>query len=174
MLPQPSLLKAYDDEEVARAFDRCKEAGVLVPAKLEEALRELGVSPVQHAEGVMTLDDFKRVARQPSEAEQWIQMIPLAGLLARAFRKRDLDGLENLQPDEVASGFEAFSSAATTMVETRLRKLKDQKQKLRDLPSDDSKFGGQLEGGNVEDFHRGLADRLGNSSFDSYAVPALF
>ena len=136
-----------------------------MPAKLEEALRELGVSPVQHAEGVMTLDDFKRVARQLSEAEQWIQMIPLAGLLARAFRKRDLDGLENLQPDEVASGFEAFSSAATAMVETRLRKLKDQKQKLRDLPSDDSKFGGQLEGGNVEDFHRGLADRLGNSSF---------
>jgi len=161
LLPQPSLLKAYDDEEVARAFDRCKEAGVLVPAKLEEALRELGVSPVQHAEGVMTLDDFKRVARQPSEAEQWIQMIPLAGLLARAFRKRDLDGLENLQPDEVTAGFEVFTHAVAGMVENRLRKLKDQKEKLRDLPSDETKFGGKLEGGDVEDFHRGIADRLG-------------
>ena len=99
-------------------------------------------------------------------------MIPLAGLLARALRKSDLDGLENLQSDEVALGFEAFSSAATTMVETRLLKLKDQKQKLRDLPSDDSKFDGQLEGGNVDDFYRGLAERLGNKLFDSCTVPA--
>jgi hypothetical protein len=47
------------------------------------------------------------------------------------------------------------------MVESRLQKLKDQKEKLRDLPSDETKFGGKLEGGDVEDFHRGIADRLG-------------
>ena len=147
---------------MSNVFNRLKDSsGLLPPARLPAALRELG-SHEDHPQGdPLTLDDFKRVARQPSEAEQWIQMIPLAALLARAFRKTDLDGLENLQPAEVTAGFEVFSHAVAGMVENRLRKLKDQKEKLRDLPSDDTKFGGKLEGGDVEDFHRGIADRLG-------------
>jgi len=148
---------------VSSVFNRLKDSsGLLRPASLPAALRELGShEDPQQPVDFMTLDDLKRIARQPSEAEQWIQMIPLAGLLARAFAKTDLDGLENLQPGEVTAGFEVFSRAVTGMVQTRLRKLKDQKEKLRDLPSDETKFGGKLEGGDVEDFHRGIADRLG-------------
>ena len=148
---------------MSNVFNRLKDSsGLLPPASLPAALRELGSrEDPQQPVDFMTLDDLKRVARQPSEAEQWIQMIPLAGLLARAFAKTDLDGLENLQPGEVTAGFEVFSHAVAGMVENRLLKLKDQKEKLRDLPSDETKFGGKLEGGDVEDFHRGIADRLG-------------
>ena len=48
-------------------------------------------------------------------------------------------------------------------MERRLVKLKDQKAKLDDLKVTDggSKFCGVLEGGNVDDFHSGLSDRLG-------------
>jgi hypothetical protein len=150
---------------VSNVFNRLKDSsGLLPPAMLPAALRELGSHEDPQQRDPMTLDDFKRVARQPSEAEQWIQMIPLAGLLARAFAKTDLDGLEKLQPGEVNVGFEVFSHAVAGMVESRLRKLKDQKERLRDLPSDETKFGGKLEGGDVEDFHRGIADRLGAPS----------
>jgi len=159
------ILKLYDDDAVCEVFKKYKDSGkdTLNPENLPEALLDLDVAhhvPTTH--DPLTLDDFKRIARQPSEAEQWIQMVPLAGLMARAFGKKDLDGLEALQPGDMSSGLLAFSEGVRKTIEGRLQKLKHQKAKLRDLPSGESKFGGLLEGGSVDDFHHGLSDRLGN------------
>ena len=138
------------------------EKDAMHPKSLLKALLDLDVDHQGPcAQDQLTLDDFKRIARQPSEAEQWIQMVPLAGLMARALGKRDLDGLENLQPGEMSSGLLAFSEGVKTTIEERLQKLKDQRAKLRDIPGGESKFGGLLEGGSVDDFHHGLSDRLG-------------
>ena len=132
-------------------------------SQLQSALRELGVQDSPSTEPV-DLDEFKRIARRPSDAEQWLQMMPLASLLARCLGRMDLDGLETLQPGELNIGIRVFSQGIKTMLESRLNTLKDQRAKFRCLPSDDSKFGGKLEGGNVKDFHNGLADRLGEFS----------
>jgi len=159
------ILKLYDDDEVSQVFKKHKDAEkeTMHPKSLLKALLDLDVDHQgPSAQDQLTLDDFKRIARQPSEAEQWIQMVPLAGLMARALGKKDLDGLETLQPGDMSSGLLAFSEGVRKTMEGRLQKLKHQKAKLRDLPSGESKFGGLLEGGSVDDFHHGLSDRLGN------------
>jgi len=160
------MLALYDDEEVAKVFDAHKdaEAGTLKPEHLPAALKELQVTCQDPSStDPLTLDDFKRIARQPNEAEQWFQMVPLAGMMARAFGKKDLNGLEELSRDQMTSGLQVFYRGVEATMERRLVKLKDQKAKLDDLKVTDggSKFGGVLEGGNVDDFHSGLSDRLG-------------
>ena len=87
-------------------------------------------------------------------------MMPLAGLLARSLGETHLKGLGSLGEEHVSAGLQVFSQSVESMVRERLRRLKDQLAKLRAV-SGNSKFGGQLEGGSVDDFHRGIADRLG-------------
>jgi hypothetical protein len=109
------------------------------------------------------VSDQNEKGTEANEAEQFFQMIPLAGLLARSLRKSDLAGLEGLTDEEVLTGLQAFNESVRRVVGERLRKLKGQLANLRavDQASGNSKFGGQLEGGTVDDFHHGLADRLG-------------
>jgi len=159
-----ALLKLWDDSEVEMVFEKHAEKGqtsaLLAGHKLRDALRELGV--VRGAQGGQrwySLDDFKQIARQPSETELWMQMIPMASLLACSFGKMTLEELKDISKDGVSAGFLAFSECVKAMFEQRLMKLKNLKEKA--LPSDDSKFGGVLAGGTVDDFHSGLADRLG-------------
>jgi len=169
-----ALLKLWNDSEVEKVFQKHAEKGQtsasLPGHKLRDALRELGVAHGeqggQPAEAGYSLDDFKRIARQPSETELWMQMMPMASMLARSFRKMTLKELEAISKDEVSAGFQAFAACVKAMFEQRLEKLMNQTKKLQNLPSsndNDSKFGGVLEGGDVGDFHRGLADRLGES-----------
>jgi len=111
------------------------------------------------------LDEFKRVARQPSEAEQWLQMIPFASLLSRCLGTTALDELENFQEGQWIPGLRVFFQGVQALLQQRLRKLKDQNKKLRLVQGDDeTKFGGVLEGGSVDDFHHGLSDRLGKNA----------
>ena len=159
------MLALYDDEEVAKVFDAHKdaEAGTLKPEHLPAALKELQVTCQDPSStDPLTLDDFKRIARQPNEAEQWFQMVPLAGMMARAFGKKELSGLEELSKDQMTSGLQVFYQGIKAIMERRLVKLKGQKAKL--ATDGGSKFGGVLEGGNVDDFHSGLSDQLGKNS----------
>ena len=157
-----TIMMLYDDEEVRNIFGRSAGPDRLLSTEnLEKALAGLGVSVESGAGGDLDLEDFKRVARSPSEAEQFFQMIPLAGLLARSLRKSDLAGLEGLTDEEVLTGLQAFNESVRRVVGERLRKLKGQLANLRAVDHGNSKFGGQLEGGTVDDFHHVLADRLG-------------
>ena len=154
------VMMLYDDEEVSEIFGRSAGPDGLISAEnLKNALAGLGVSV--ESGGDLGLEEFKRVARSPSEAEQFFQMMPLAGLLARSLRKSDLVGLEGLTDDEVRTGLQAFNESVRRVVGERLRKLKGQLANLRAVDHGNSKFGGQLEGGTVDDFHHGIADRLG-------------
>jgi hypothetical protein len=167
-----AFLKVWDDVEIEKVFDKHKEqAGLdqksafLSGAKLQAALQELGIHPAGSTERVDP-DEFKRMARQPNEAEQWFQMIPFASLLSRSLSKTTLGDLENLQTGEIALGLQVFSQGVQVILEQRLNKLKklmNEEKKFQNLHGDNvSKFGGVLEGGSVEDFHHGLSDRLGN------------
>jgi len=162
----------WDDSKVQDVFDKYKEAHgrdqasgpSLSGQKLIDALKELGIAleepGPEHAED---LEDFKRIARQPSDTELWMQTMPMANILARSFRNLNLKQLEKISEEEVLAGFQVFSDTVKEMFKLRLTKLRKQKEKLQALPSDDSKFGGYLEGGNVDEFHRGIAERLGES-----------
>jgi len=157
-----SFLRLCDDEEIQRVFDKYSGHGSLSAQRLKAALEDLGASanmPLETLE--VSLDDFKRIARQPSEAELWIQMmLPMAGLLAHCLGQRDLDGLQHLGKGEIQAGLQLFYQGVEAMAGKGLGKLKEQKEKLQAV-NGNSKFGDVLEGGTVEDFHRGLADRLG-------------
>jgi hypothetical protein len=164
------VLRLYDDHEIKIVFDSFKtvssdNVGSISTENLMKALAELGVTleSDEKITGVTDSEAFMRIVRSPREAEQFFQMMPLAGLLARSLGKTDLDGLGSLGKDDVSAGLQVFSQSVASMVRERLRKLKDQLEKLRavDQASGNSKFGGQLEGGTVNDFHDGLADRLG-------------
>jgi len=165
-----TFLKVWDDVEIEKIFDKYKDAtdsdpksASLSAEKLQAALQELCIqgSPAGSTEWV-DLDEFKRIARQPNEAEQWFQMIPFASLLSRSLGKATLEGLENLQQDQLILGLQVFSRGVQVLLEQRLEKLKDQKKKLQFVQGDhETKFGGVLEGGSVDDFHHGLSDRLG-------------
>jgi len=158
------ILALYDDDEVAKVFDAHKdaEAGTLKPEHLPAALKELQVT-CQDLKEPLTLDDFKRIARQPNEAEQWFQMIPFSGLLSRSVGKTTLDQIEKLETHEMDRGLQAFFERLQAIVKQRMVKLKSHREKLDKVPDGESKFGGLLEGGDVDDFHRGLADRLGKN-----------
>ena len=164
-----TFLKVWDDVEIEKIFDKYKEptdsdpkSASLSAEKLQAALQELCIqgSPAGSTEWV-DLDEFKRIARQPNEAEQWFQMIPFASLLAFSLSIKTLDKLEGLQQGYIILGLQAFSQGVQAVLERRLKKLKDQKAKLEVVPDGESKFGGFLEGGNVDDFYHGLSDRLG-------------
>jgi len=133
--------------------------------KLQAALRELGAPQEAPSSAPVDLDEFKRIARQPNEAEQWFQMIPFASLLSRSLGTTTLDGLKNLQVGELALGLQVFYEGVQVMLKRRLeklRKLMNEERKFQNLRGDDqTKFGGVLEGGNVDHFHKGLSDRLG-------------
>jgi hypothetical protein len=164
-----AFFQVWDDAEIEKIFDKYKEQpgpdqkSALLPAgKLRAALEELGAPQETPNSAPVDLDEFKRIARQPNEAEQWFQMIPFASLLSRSLGKATLDELENLQQGQMISRLQVFSQGVKAILEARLEKLKNQRRKFRVLPHGDGKFGGQLDGGDVDDFHRGLSDRLGN------------
>jgi len=90
-------------------------------------------------------------------------MMPFANLFARSFGEKNLEELKNISKDEVSAGCQLFLNCVKAMFEQRRGKLRNQTSKLQALPEGDSKFGGVLEGGNVDDFHRGIAERLGES-----------
>ncbi len=164
------VLKLYEIEEIHRVFDKCESSvkdGFLSIKDLKMALAEFDVMYDGDAASG-GFDELKRILLQPSEAEEWIQMMPLASLLARSLGVTSLDGLEHLQDDEVHGGLRVFSDCVTILLQRKLLKLKIQNKKMQDLPSGESKFGGKLEGGTVEDFHHGLTDRLGKFSLMSW------
>jgi hypothetical protein len=111
------------------------------------------------------LDEFKRIARQLNNAEQWLQMIPFASLLSRSLGKTTLEDLKNLQMGELAQGLKVFYEGVQVMLERRLENLKKLMNKEKELHNlhgnDQTKFCGVLEGGSVDNFHNGLSDRLG-------------
>ena len=164
-----AFLKVWDDAELETMFR--KYAGQtgsdpsLSAEKLQAALRELGVQESPASAERVELDEFKRIARQPNSAEQWFKMIPFASLLSRSLGKTTLDDLKDLQWDELARGLKLFNEGVQVMLKQRLeklRKLMNEETKFQNLRRDDqTKFGGVLEGGNVDDFHKGLSDRLG-------------
>jgi len=161
-----SILALYDDDAVEKVFATHKDptTKTLKPEKLPDALKDLCVTGQDlSSKEPFTLDDFKRIARQPNEAEQWFQMIPFASLLSSTVGKTTLDEIEKLGTGEVDLGLQAFLRRLQVMVKERLEKLKDQLAKLGKVEVSDggSKFGGVLEGGKVDDFHHGLSNRLG-------------
>jgi len=60
-----------------KTFDKYKADDVLSAELLQAALRELGVQEGASSEPV-DLEGFKRIARRPSQTEQWAQSLPLA------------------------------------------------------------------------------------------------
>lgn len=168
------------------ASDHPVPPGSISAQKLEQALEDLGITKPNFVDfsqsrrttwrqlpSVATwcgspikfdFDDFKLIARQPNEAEQWIQMIPLAGLLARCLRKEDMEGLEMLNDEEIDYGMGLFYRCATKLVKERLHLMKSVREKMTSLTTSNSKFGTagfKLQGGSVDDFHKGLAERMG-------------
>jgi len=167
-----AFLKVWDDVEIEKIFDKYKEqpgpdqkSASLPAGKLRAALGELGAPQETPNSAPVDLDEFKRIARQPNEAEQWFQMIPFASLLSRSLGTTTLDGLKNLQMGELTLGLQVFYEGVQVMLERRLEKLKklmNQEKELHAVHGDDqTKFGGVLGGGTVKDFHHGLSDRLG-------------
>jgi len=123
------MLALYDDDEVAKVFDAHKDptTKTFKPEHLPTALKELQVTCQDlSSNDPLTLDDFKRIARQPNEAEQWFQMVPLAGMMARAFGKKDLNGLKQLPKDQMTSGLQVFYRGVEAIMDRRLAGLKDQ------------------------------------------------
>ena len=164
-----AFLKVWDDEEIETVFRKYTEqagSDLLSAEKLQAALLELDARPTPPASTEsVELDEFKRIARQPNKAEQWFQMIPFASLLSRSLGTITLDDLKNLQAGELVLGLKLFYEGVQVMLQQRLeklRKLMDQEKELQNLHGNDqTKFGGVLEGGSVDDFHHGLSDRLG-------------
>ena len=135
------------------------------PERLKAALLDLDV-PCQEPslKNLLTLDDFKRIARQPSEAEQWIQMVPLAGLMARCFGAQDIDDVVVLS--ELSKGLDLFRVLVETMINDKLTKLREQYQKMKGMSDDPGnlKFGTgrhKIKGGHADHVYGGLQDRVG-------------
>ena len=189
------LLKLSDDEEIRKVFDGFKTAdhessshSKSMPVdKLEHALKTLGISVKNMEEVVreldksdgdesgavenLSLETFMRIVRRPSEVEQWIQLMPLAALLARSLEltcsKTSMDGLEQLQETEISSSFGLFFQVVTQLFRKRIEKLKCHKQQEVSIKGN-PKYGTsgyKMVGGTVEDFHKGLGERMGRLDF---------
>jgi len=75
------------------------------------------------------LDEFKRVARSPSEAEQWAQNMPLAGLLAHSLKSVGLKDLAELTEEQIDC-----SDCLVRLVKDKIQLLK-QATNDRDRPT---------------------------------------
>ena len=128
-----TFLKVWDDVEIEKVFDKYKEPTdsdpkSLSPEKLQAALQELGIHPAGSTERA-DLDEFKRMARSPSEAEQWAQNMPLAGLLAHSLSGRansaGLKDLALLTEEEIESRVGVFRDCLVRLVKDKIQLLKE-------------------------------------------------
>jgi len=168
-----NILALYDDDAVTNVFDKHKDSttGTLTPEKLPAALLDLDVRCQEPGlNGPLTLDDFKRIARQLNEAEQWIQMVQLSSLLARSIKITTLDGLKLISDPEISRGLDLFSLCAKKLFIKRMTRFREQEAKLQVLKTvpGNTKFGTcgyTMKGGNVDDFFKGLPERIGKLSY---------
>ena len=124
-----TFLKVWDDVEIEKIFDKYKEPTDSNPKslsaeKLQAALQELGIRPTGSATSGVDLDEFKRVARSPSEAEQWAQNMPLAGLLAHSLKSVGLKDLAELTEEQIDCRVGIFHECLVRLVKDKIRLLK--------------------------------------------------
>jgi len=117
------VLRLYEDDELCKVFDESAGHSGTLPAKhLKKALNDLDVSPEIDAHP-MNLDDFKRLARQPSEAETWIHSMPLAGVLARSFDyPREW---AKFSEEEVSRRLQVFNLCVGKLVREKIKRWKE-------------------------------------------------
>jgi len=182
-----TLLRVYEREEIRKVFDlyaavdkessASEHAGSMPKDKLEEALKALDISAEDTKDAMkeldvdlsggtdkLSLEAFVRIARRPSEVEQWIQMMPLAAILARSLRRTAMDELEQLQEHEIRDGLALFFQAVTQLFHKRLGELRSHRKEEESIKAGNAKYGTsgyKMVGGSVEDFHKGLEERMG-------------
>jgi hypothetical protein len=183
-------LKRLDRQFVSSVFfkfaDECTSK--ILASKFPFALKELNIEAIPGTvaelfkeadldeDGGLDLDEFYRVINRPSELEQWCLTLPLPKLLAFCLETvitpagefaDPIRSVCNLSPQDL--------DLATSEFEAGLRQLlKDQTQqldhcyeqlaiKVAEKPDGSSaKFQTPaMSGGTAEEFHKGLADRVG-------------
>jgi len=104
-----------------KIFDKYKADDVLSAERLQAALRELGVQEGASSEPV-DLEGFKRIARRPSQTEQWAQSLPLAKVLAHSLGPTEVAALTD---HEISRGLVLFGDHVCWLVKDKIRLLRE-------------------------------------------------
>ena len=143
---------------------------VMTPGREEELFKESDIDE----DGGLDRDEFVRAISMPSELEPWASTLPLAKLLAACVEAalaraasadplRKVAALSAQEIDEVAAD---FSGAFRLLLEEQVDGLKksfiEMDRKAAEADGSNSKFQTfEMNVGSAENFHNGLADRVG-------------
>jgi hypothetical protein len=168
---------------------KSKREAMLRPAGLQQALQEMGVqmdsdqvemllvSMDIDENGGLDFEEFKRAVHQPATPlEQWVAMLPIAGMLSRSFPvcggpgDQVLRSVSKLSDNEIHASVDVFSRALLGVLTEARADLKqmfgrvDEKAAEAAKGSDGavSKFKTfKMNTGTVSDYTEGIASRVG-------------
>jgi hypothetical protein len=151
-------LSCHDDDKIREVFDRYKTGNLdtLPIARLGNAFQDL---ESQFATQGLNIDEFTRLARLPSESEHWIRLLPLESLLSRCLDKFFLRDLEHLSDDDIQTALHLFQDGVEILLKKNIETLRATKDEEFLVAS--KKFGGEMAGGTIQNFHDGLSNRVG-------------
>jgi hypothetical protein len=151
------------------------------PDKLQQLFKEADIDQ----DGGLDLEEFRRVIARPTELEKWCSTLPLAKLLGCCLEGTLSDAAAasppaaladpvrrvcSLSPQDLDSVSEAFWGGARRLLAEQASQLKrcyaELDRKAAEVGDGSSgKFQTfSMSAGTMEDFHKGLTDRVGASS----------
>ncbi len=179
-------LKRKDKELLKKTFNSHKDPNTnsIIASSLESALDKLGTNfhPIDLAEEFksrkgdtgLNFQEFTSLVSRPSPIEEWVRALPVIQLVADAMPKPDscistdqLRHLSDMTKDELTESCEIIMAYLKTILLEALAKLKEAYTKLdATVPDSNHKFQMRpMSVGKIDDFHKGLAARIGKTPF---------
>ena len=135
-------------------------------------------------DGSVDLEEFSRIIVKPTELEKWSKNLPLAKLLAYCLESVDathpsMDPLRivsSIGPEALETIANGFSDGLKKLLSEEIKQLKDcfvalERKAVEDSDGSSEKFVTfSMSAGKVEDFHKGLTNRVGEREF-LHALP---
>ena len=160
-----------------------KHNGLIMVSCIEPALIELGIdcqlteieeifmSRGLNIDAGLDFQEFFSFVNTPSPVEEWVRSLPLSQLVAdamptedRSHRKDPLRYLSSISPDQLTISCEEIKKYLMKILQEQLAVLRKAFENLDRHVTADSNKKFQIENmsfGNVDDFHEGLATRIG-------------
>ena len=180
--------KRRNEASIKSTFESHKDpaTGSILASSLKSALLSLGISlhtadlseifksrGLSHDEG-LDLEDFVSLVSIPSPIEEWVRALPLSQLVADALPKIDcclkadqLRHLSRMTQHQLEVSCDVIMDHLMNILQDRLDVLKEAYAKIDSHSAADNYENAEkfqickMNVGNIDDFHAGLASRIG-------------
>jgi hypothetical protein len=185
-------------ESIKAIFDQHKDSStnLIMPKSLGPALRCVSVnlheteiskrfaSSDLNKDGGLDLQEFSSLVAMPSPVEEWARSLPLAQIVADAMPRNDclsneqLRSLSKISQDQLDKSCDAIIEGVRRSLQEQLAVLKRAYEKMDNQAaavrvSNDKFQIVSMSVGNINDFHKGLAARIGNHSLHHHVIICL-